>query len=524
MSSHSDLQTALRSGNDGSAKRLSDGSEWILDVCRRFSDATNWPLLFSPHDVHRRQSPECCWSSTVMRRGKPFGRLHFDLPQDPGNDRSFLSVCEMAEVVSQLISQSLSASYSLEKQKRSTAVLLDGDAVGNGSTITALAKYLEAAVDLAEFRSAAFFLLTDDVRALRLRLTFRVNGDDVPKAVRLLADRPLDAQALETGDVTVSAGEDSVYRAWLPDGHRTGHCVVVRSESGPAGTLWLYDRRLRSLDDEEKQTIDTIARRMGEVLERVVLLRESDIHQRQTRDLEAASVAQSRSTGSIRKETDTYEVATVCASRYEIGGDFCEIAPLSGSRLLFVVGDASGDSVPAAMVMSSVRGAMRAQFRELDEGRSSLLDVIRRTNETLCALCANHQFMSMTAGVIDFGQRKLTYANAGHPPLMLLRDGDVSRLSHHDLLLAVDEDMTFSTVDVDLQPGDVLLGFTDGIHETMDANGDQFGLDGLETTLGALGEFGTEEILTRLQQAVTEHSGGSGGNSDDNTLFVLRVK
>ena len=509
---------------DRSAKRLSDGSDWILEVCRRFTEASNWPLVFTPAGNDTGQSAECCWSSTLTQRGKPIGRLHFELPQDPGNDRNFLAVCEQAELISQLLSQALSASYSLDLQKRNTAVLLEADAgTGNGTAVSSLRKYLHAAADVAEFRAAAFFLLSPDVKQLQLRLTHNIDSGSAPKPIRILGDRPIDIRALEGGEVTISAGGDSVYRDWLPESFRTGHCVAVRSESGPAGTLWLYDRRMRSLDDEERQTISAIAGRMGEVLERVVLLRESDLHQRQNRDLKAASVCWKMAAGVQHDDRERYAVSSVCASRYEIGGDLCEIIPLDEDRLFFLVGDGSGDSVPAAMVMSAARGAVRSQIEDLRSGDVALSRMMEKINSTLNEVTASHQFMTLVIGLVDFENRTLTYTNAGHPPLILLRSNEASELSDRGMLAGVSSSARYDSATIDLEPNDVIVGFTDGIHEASGETGKIFGIDRVREVIAPLADVPVEEILATIQDSVADYA-GAAAEDDDNTLMVLRVK
>lgn len=521
-----DSPVANGAPTDRSLQRVGDGRDWVADVCRRFSDATGWPLTFSPYGEYggNGTSPECCWSSVLTQRGKPYGRLHFDLPRDPGDDRGFLGVCEIAEVVAQLLTQTLSTTRLLEQQKQSTAILLDADATGaSGQAIPALLKYLRAASELAEFRAAAFFMLSPDVRELHLRLTCGVKANAVPRATRLLAERPIDARALETGQVTVVANDESVYREWLPPAFRTGHCVPVQTDAGPAGTLWLFDRRKRTLDEDDRGTIAAIARRMGDALERVVLLRESSIHQRQTRDLEAASVAQRRAVGAQSESTERYELASICASRYEIGGDTCEVQPLDDNRLLFLVGDASGDSVPAAMVMSAVRGAVRSQLDDLRDERIDLARLMERTNDALCGLSANHQFMSMIVGTIDFAAGTLTWANAGHPPLLLARKGDVRQLSHHDLLLGVLPGTEFQTAQVPIQPGDRIIGFTDGIHEAMNPGGALLGIEGVASVVRSVSNRSAGEILASIQNRVIAHTGGEA-DTDDNTVMVLGLK
>lgn len=518
-------------------KRVSDGLEWITDVCRRFSDATGWPLTYTPLEETPNvaeaaeggprfdDGPDCCWSADVRQSSQPIGVLHIDLPRDPGRDRSFLAVCDLGNLLANLLSQILTFSDSLERKSQDLSVLLNVEgAINNADAKETLQDYLRAVAELSRFWAAAFFLLSPDAQELRLRLCHRVNRRLIPRPERALADMPPDLHALRDGSITIQDGAGSVYADWLPEGFATGHCVRVDSDSGPSGVLWLFDRRRKDVHPDEDVMIRSFGRRIGTVLERVVLLRESAVHHRQNHDLQMASLCQREADADspLNARYRAFEVAAVCTSRFELGGDLCDVVPLGDDRAAIVVGDASGDSVPAAMVMSAVRGAIRAIVDASPDASPQPDDVVTRVNRTLCGLSATHQFMSLFLGVLDVSQGTLTYANAGHPSPLLLRDGEAAELPLHDLLLGVLPDATYAARTETVRAGDVLVVYTDGIHEAMNADGRIFGTEGLRQALRGIRGKPAEEILTFLSRRVDEHSAGSS-KDDDRTLLVLRL-
>ena len=113
-------------------------------------------------------------------------------------------------------------------------------------------------------------------------------------------------------------------------------------------------------------------------------------------------------------------MAARCASCYELGGDLCEVIPLSADRTAIAIGDASGNSIPAAMIMSAVRGALLTHPADED----GVAQLLTKTNEGLCRITRSHQFMSLCYGVYDARNWRFTYCNAGHPAPLLVRVAD----------------------------------------------------------------------------------------------------
>ena len=117
------------------------------------------------------------------------------------------------------------------------------------------------------------------------------------------------------------------------------------------------------------------------------------------------------------------ETAGWCRSHQEVGGDLCEIIPLDERRTLVAVGDAAGDSIPASLVMSAVRGSLRTMVSGPIDDVLATDVLMRRINLALFAITPAHQFMSLVAGVIDSREGTFTYTNAGHPTPLIVHGG-----------------------------------------------------------------------------------------------------
>jgi sigma-B regulation protein RsbU (phosphoserine phosphatase) len=296
----------------------------------------------------------------------------------------------------------------------------------------------------------------------------------------------------------------------------------VESEAGPIGTLWVYDRRRREPSDREIHVLESIAVQIATLLERVVLLRESAAQHRLQRDLQLASQCQSFDIVTSVSADSGLEAAVRSTSRFEIGGDLSELISVDEGRTVLSIGDASGHGVSASIVMSAVRGAVRALG--LDPRTILPADgVLERINRALYSITPAHQFMSLLYGVIDTRQKVFSYSNAGHPSPLLMREGGAIMLESHGMLLGVVADATYGASTMPISSGDTLIAFTDGVSEAMNGKRKMFRSDGIIEVLQAHHGAAPQAILDAVWSQLETHLDGGKGH-DDRSLMVVRVR
>jgi sigma-B regulation protein RsbU (phosphoserine phosphatase) len=504
---------------------------WIRDTCRQFSDAIGWELQFVPPNGGRddemearlRSDPSTGWFSEISDGHERIGFLRLALPEDASNDRSFNSVGDLAEAFAKLISRSATAARLADSRTDDVTTLVDiGRSVPTErNLVEALQRLLEGATQLTAFRSCAFFLLDPSTERLKLRAHSHRDQPLVPAATRSLSENPPDLQALSRGRAIFGNDEITQVAAWLPVGTATAVCLAVGSETGPIGTLWVYDRRRRQPSDREMHVLESISVQVAALLERVVLLRESAAQHRLQRDLQLASQSQSSHVSAPLPAGSGIEAAVRSTSRFEIGGDLCELIPISQGRTALAIGDASGHGVSASIVMSSVRGALHALALDL---RSPLSpdEVLVRVNHALHSITPAHQFMSLLYGVIDVRQMLFTYSNAGHPSPVLMRLGGPVQLDSHGMLLGVVPDTTYGSSQLAISPSDTLIAFTDGVSEAMNGKRKMFRSDGIIEVLRVHQGQPPRVILEAIWADLVTHLDGNTGH-DDASLIVVRV-
>lgn len=505
---------------------------WIRDVCRQFSDAAGWELKFVPTltgrgadvETRLRADPESCWFTEITDGQGPIGFLQLVLPADVRNRQSLSSVGDLADAFAQLISRLATAGRLVESRTDELTTLVDlGRSVPTEENLVeAIDRLLQGAIHLTSFRASAFFLLDPSTERLKLRARAQREPHTIPGAIRSLSENPPDLSALVRGRTVLGADEVGPAAAWLPPGTATAVCLAVESEAGPIGTLWVYDRRRREPSDREIHVLESISVQIASLLERVVLLRESEAQHRLQRDLQIASQCQSFDVVTSLAPNSGIEAAVRSTSRFEIGGDLCELISVEDGRTVLSIGDASGHGVSASIVMSAVRGAVRA----LGLDARTILPaegVLERVNRALYSITPAHQFMSLLYGVIDPRQKLLTYSNAGHPSPLLMRDGGSIMLDSHGMLLGVISDVTYGSSVIPISSGDTLIAFTDGVSEAMNGKRKMFRSDGIIEVLRANSGASAHVILEAIWSQLESHLDGSAGH-DDRSLMVIRVQ
>jgi sigma-B regulation protein RsbU (phosphoserine phosphatase) len=164
----------------------------------------------------------------------------------------------------------------------------------------------------------------------------------------------------------------------------------------------------------------------------------------------------------------------VCNPARVVSGDYYDFIPLKARGVAVVVGDISGNGY-LRLLMASVQASLHAQLA-MDTGEDvSTATIVTRLNRQLYENTPPEKYATFYCAVYDDHKSCLTYTNAGHLAPILVRDRQVLRLESNGTVVGIFPEYPFEQVDVDLQPGDPLAAFTDGITESENAQEEQFG-------------------------------------------------
>ncbi len=202
----------------------------------------------------------------------------------------------------------------------------------------------------------------------------------------------------------------------------------------------------------------------------------------------------------------------------QVGGDFYDVLELSHGRLGLFIADVADKGIPAALFMALTRTLVRAAV----SGGESPAQALRRVNDLLIPDTRQGMFVTAVYAVLDPQDGQLVYANAGHnPPLCLRRSGELERLTRTGMALGVLEGTEIEERTLQLESGDCLLFYTDGLSEAFSAQGEQFGEGRILAALQSAQVEPAECILERIEEHLMAFV-GEEEQADDLTMLLVR--
>jgi len=201
-----------------------------------------------------------------------------------------------------------------------------------------------------------------------------------------------------------------------------------------------------------------------------------------------------------------------------VGGDFYDVLPQPDGGIVLTLGDVAGKGSPAALLMA----LLLAAFRTLVEERLAPPALVARLNVQICRHSPASRFITLVYTVYDPSTGRLTYVNAGqNPPLLRRRDGRFERLSGTGIALGLFEHSEYCAVETVLDPGDLLVFYSDGITEAEDPEGRPFEESGLELVIERHAGRTASELGAEVLAAVQAHATRTKF-ADDLTILVLK--
>ncbi len=500
---------------------------WLRSACRQLVEP-GVQLEFVP-DVSTAvetvaQPPvdgDVAWQREFRLGPARQGALRVRIDHSVALQESFLKLCHFGEHL---------AHVAEEQTERHSAEMVRLDpGHDNARTLekpgqVLIEQALSSILEMSGYRGAACFLLDGTGRQLNLKSYLHQSLEPILRTERLLEESPFDLQAFGKG-ITPCRRDDPMAEEWLPTNVTTGLCLPLKVRTGVVGTVWVYDRRRRGLHDRDYHLIQSLVSQLGKSLEDQLLKIQSTTHRRLKAELRMAASTQPSGHLHFSNPEHGLEAYGCCLSRYELGGDLCELCPLSDDRLFVAVGDASGNSLPAAMVMTAVRGAIYALLQRFQS--QSTIDFepaqfVGDLNGMLSRLTEANQFMSFICGIVDPVQQTFTYCNAGHPQPIHLRADRLEYLHSSGLLMGIDGDVVYSQNQVKLASDDVLVIYSDGVSEALNESNRLFRQDGIAEAALSSSSQSARAIFEAIWAGMHSHLNRDHG-SDDATALVIKL-
>jgi sigma-B regulation protein RsbU (phosphoserine phosphatase) len=245
---------------------------------------------------------------------------------------------------------------------------------------------------------------------------------------------------------------------------------------------------------------------------------------KQTRDIEIARAVQQRLFPQEYPPIPGLDYAGACRAALGVGGDYYDFILLSPMQLGIAIGDVSGKGVPAALLMATLRAYLRGA--QTIHHQANLTEVMRNLNKLVFESSDANRYATFFYGELDLTSRTLTYVNAGHNPPMLFRHadggGEALRLDVGGPVVGLMEDCSYRQACVTLAVGDVLVAYTDGISEAMNAADEEWGEDRLTDAVRPNRAEAARTLIDRLMVSADAFVAGAPQH-DDMTLLIVRA-
>jgi sigma-B regulation protein RsbU (phosphoserine phosphatase) len=217
---------------------------------------------------------------------------------------------------------------------------------------------------------------------------------------------------------------------------------------------------------------------------------------------------------------DTLSYSAQCRQAQELGGDAFDFVPLPHNRLALAVGDASGKGLAAALMISNVQSSLRTAAAFAGNDGAAVLSAV---NHEVHATSLPDRYATLFYGVFDEATRTLQCVNAGHnPPMVIRRDRLVIRLESGGPPVGMFPTWTYEEGAVQLDTGDLVVAYTDGVTEIVNPAGEEWGEEGVQRAVAEHHAQGADEMVEGIFRSIDEFS--LGRQTDDATVIVLRVR
>jgi sigma-B regulation protein RsbU (phosphoserine phosphatase) len=300
---------------------------------------------------------------------------------------------------------------------------------------------------------------------------------------------------------------------------RSEVAVPIVSGGEVLGCLNLESNEQGRYSERDLQPLSTFASLVAVALDRERFHRESLLRRRLEEELSIARRIQLSFLPTTMPQFEPYDLGGLNFATLEVGGDYYDFIPITGTDLGVAIGDVAGKGIVAAILMASFRASLRLESRS----NYAISTILHKVNRFLHESNPPEEFVTAFYGVIDRRHHVLTYSNAGHNPPYIVRAGHDIPLDVGGLVLGSFLEAEYQEARVDLHPGDVLIFYTDGVTESRNESGEEFGVPRLLELVRTYRNLNAMDMVRRICREVQRFQSEAFAQ-DDLTLSVVKFR
>ncbi len=413
---------------------------------------------------------------------------------------------------------------------------------GEFSLQEVLDKLAEAAVKIVGVKACSIRLLDQEAGDLKMRSTYGLSEEYRNKGVVSKNDPVVKAafagEAVVLDDMRVD-GRVKYKEATIKEGLVSQLTVAMRFKGQAIGVLRLYSPKPMHFDEDDINLTRTVASQCAVAITNAKLYAEAIEGARMAEQMRLAGLIQRKMIPEKAPKILGLDISAAYIPCFDVGGDFYDFLRVDEHRVIITIADIMGKGVPAALMMSWFRGAIRGctnGFREVlrnegpiqHETNAGLItakrtkNAIEKFNTIVCDECRDGEFITLFYASIDSKEKTITYCNCGHEPAMLIRDGRVTDLAKGGLVLGVDRKTDYEIETVKLKNNDCLLFYTDGLTDAVNFNNE---LWGKERLLKTAKKFTAETSKQMIKDILSYRRRfvGLARQTDDTSMVLVKV-
>lgn len=388
-----------------------------------------------------------------------------------------------------------------------------------------LSMIMEAAKVIMEAEASSLMTLDPETEELIITVSTGAGSEEAP-GFRIPKGEGVSGWVVENKKPLVlqDAQKDSRFYGDVAEGFKTKSliCVPLKSSKGEVmGVLEAINKKDGSAFKESDVPIfSALADQAAISLEKAKLYQESLEKKLLEQQLDMARKVQEQF---LPKEIPIYEgieLSGMSLPAAHVGGDYYDFIPIDDKKCAVVIADISGKGIPAGLLMSTLRAALRTQV----EGKHSIKQTLNLVNNIIFKDTTSDKFVTLFFGIIDAENKEFTYTNAGHNPPYIFdqTDNTLETLTDGGPVLGVFKDFDYPSKKITLHPGQFIVMFTDGITEAMNKKKEYFDERRLENIILECGNISANALMQKIYSEVKKHSQGVA-QYDDITMLIVKM-
>ncbi|MHC4455755.1 MAG: PP2C family protein-serine/threonine phosphatase [Planctomycetota bacterium] len=395
---------------------------------------------------------------------------------------------------------------------------------GKFSLQDVLDRLAEAAVKITGVKACSIRLLDEEAGELMMRSTYGLSEEYRNKGPVSKDDVVIKAafagQAVVLDDMRVD-GRVKYKQATITEGLVSQLTVSMQFRAKAIGVLRLYSPRPKRFDDDDIALARAVASQCAVAITNARLYAEAIEGQRVAEQMRLGGVIQRRMIPEKAPQILGLDIAAKYIPCFDIGGDFYDFLQINDDCIAVAIADVIGKGIPAAIMMSSFRAAVRA-YVDTARSKNNIKAVVGKLNKMACSECRDGEFVSLFYAIIDAKDMAITYCNCGHEPAVLIRDKTITQLQQGGIVLGLQADADYSIQTVKLQDRDCLLFYTDGLVDTTNFDGQFWGRENLLKTAKRFLARPAERMMKSILN-YRRRFAGLVKQIDDTSIIIVKV-